>query len=110
MITVKKLKEKIESNDYDITNLNDEESELFNRIDTLNNHESKLVKHFNKKFYLILGVVEHTQTSEEMVVYKAMYGNYKKYVMPIDIFLSKVDKNKYPDIEQEYNFMFIELI
>lgn len=44
-----------------------------------------------------------------MVVYKAMYGDYKKYVRPIDMFLSKVDKSKYPNVEQTYRFEFIQL-
>lgn len=106
MITVK---EKIRKNDYDVSGLTDEEFELFNRVDTLNQYEGKLVKHFKDKLYLVLGVVEHTETGEEMVVYKTMYGDYKKYVRPIDMFLSKVDKIKYPDVEQEYRMEFIEL-
>lgn len=109
MITVKDLKQKVKNSGYDITGLNNEELELFNRIDELNQHEGKLVKHFKDKIYIILGVVEHTETGEEMVVYKAMYGDYKKYVRPIDMFLSKVDKSKYPKVEQTYRFEFVLL-
>ena len=39
-----------------------------------------------------------------MVVYRALYDDFKIYVRPYDLFVSKVDKNKYPDINQEYRF------
>jgi hypothetical protein len=109
MISVKELEEKLEKNNYDSSILNNEELELLNRVMLLRDHEGKIVKHFKDKFYLILGVVEHTETKDKMVVYKAMYDTYKKYVRPIDMFLSKVDKEKYPDVEQEYRFEFIEI-
>jgi hypothetical protein len=109
MITVKELTEKLRKNDYDITLLNDEECILYNKLSILDKHEGRLVKHFKNKLYLVLGTVEHTETGEELVVYKAMYGDYKKYARPIDMFLSKVDKVKYPNVEQEYRMEFIEI-
>lgn len=109
MITVKELISKLEENDYDTTLLNDEEYTLFNRLGTLRQYEGKLVKHFKGKFYLVLGTVEHTETNEELVIYKAMHGDYKKYARPIDMFLSKVNNEKYPDAKQEYRMEFVEL-
>lgn len=110
MITVKALKEKLEDLNYDITSLTDEETLLFQRLCELREHEGKLVKHFKGNFYLVLGTVTNTETDEEMVLYKAMYGKCKKYVRPIDSFLSKVDTEKYPDVKQEYRFEFIDLL
>lgn len=109
MLTIKQLQEKLEKLDYDTTLFTDEEYSLFNRFTILRGHEGKLLKHFKGKLYLMLGVFEHTETGEYMVAYKAMYGEYKQYVRPIDMFLSRVDKDKYPDIEQDYRFEFIEL-
>lgn len=109
MITVKNLKEKVEKLGYDITSLSDEEMGLFERIGQLNQYKGKLVRHFKGKFYLILDVAEHTETGEEFVIYKAMYGEYKTYARPIDMFLSKVDKEKHPDVKQKYRMEFIEL-
>lgn len=108
MLTVNKLKEKLERINYDITLLNPEEEQLFHRVGSFRKHEGKLAKHFKGKLYLILGTVEHAETGEELVIYKAMYGDYEKYARPIDIFLSKVDKEKYPEIDQEFKFEFIE--
>lgn len=109
MIIVKELKEKIKKADYDISSLSNEELELFERISQLNQHKGKLARHFKGKFYMILEIVEHTETGDELVIYKAMYDDYKKYARPIDMFLSKVDKEKHPTSEQEYRFQFIEL-
>lgn len=110
MITSKELSKKLEKFDYDLEKLTIEELEVFCRIDKLRKQKGKLVKHFKGKIYMIMDFVEHTETEEELVIYKAMYGDYKKYARPIDMFISKVDKNKYPDCKQEYRFQFIELI
>lgn len=109
MITVKELSKKLESLDYDLEKLTDEELEIVCRVDELRSHIGKLVRHFKGKIYIIMDFVEHTETDEELVIYKAMYGDYKKYARPIDSFISKVDKNKYPDYKQEYRFQLIEL-
>ena len=109
MISVKELNEKLKSFDYDLDKLTDEENEVFNKVYELREHKGKLVKHFKGNFYMIVDFVEHTETGEELVIYKAMYGNCKKYARPIDMFISKVDKNKYPDCKQDYRFQLIEL-
>ncbi|WP_133015030.1 DUF1653 domain-containing protein [Clostridium cuniculi] len=87
----------------------DEEYKLFERLSQLKRHEGKLVRHFKGKIYIVIGIAQHTETGEELVIYKAMYGDYKIFARPIDMFLSKVDKIKYPEVEQEYRLEFIEL-
>ena len=78
-----------------------------------------IVKHFKREtlketddpmsyLYQIIGVATDATTEEEgyqpMVVYKALYGGKYLFVRTIQDFFSKVDKDKYPNIKQEYRF------
>ena len=54
--------------------------------------------------YYIDQVAEHVHTGEQLVIFQEMWDKHRILAMPIDEFLAKVDKEKYPDIEQEYVF------
>ncbi|MBR2295280.1 MAG: DUF1653 domain-containing protein [Clostridiales bacterium] len=58
----------------------------------------------NNYLYEIVGIAHHSETGEDLMVYRALYGEGKMCARPIDMFLSPVDKEKYPDIKQEYRF------
>lgn len=64
----------------------------------------EIYTHFKGRRYLILDIAIHTETEEELVIYKAMYGTHKVYARPLNMFLSPVDKEKYPNEEQRYRF------
>jgi len=78
-----------------------------------------------KCHYMIPNVCKHTETKKDiliyefkdneryhfktmceskLVIYMALYNNFQMYVRPYNMFLSEVDKEKYPDIEQKYRF------
>lgn len=65
---------------------------------------NSIYRHFKGNLYLVEDLAEDSETGEMLVAYRALYGKCKLYVRPLDMFLSKVDKEKYPDIKQEYRF------
>lgn len=66
-------------------------------------NQGEIYRHFKGNLYEILAIAMHTETQEDMVVYKEVDGE-KTYVRPLDMFQSKVDKGKYPDAIQNYRF------
>ncbi|MBQ0008922.1 MAG: DUF1653 domain-containing protein [Firmicutes bacterium] len=65
-------------------------------------------KHFKGNLYKVIEIAKNTETNEMMVVYQALYGDYGIFVRPLVMFLSKVDKEKYPDSNQEYRYEKVE--
>ena len=61
----------------------------------------------NTYLYKILNIAVHTETTEKLVIYQAMYGDFQVYARPFYEFISKVDKQKYPEITQEYRFVSV---
>ena len=62
-------------------------------------------RHFKDNAYKIIACpVMHTETGEIYCVYQALYGSYGIYCRPLDMFMSEVDHEKYPQIGQKYRF------
>lgn len=80
-------------------------------------------KHFKDNYYYIVCVGHHSETKERMVVYRQIFkeevptGSHpfdyaplskEVYIRPLDMFMSEVDHDKYPDVKQKYRFEKVE--
>ena len=71
--------------------------------------KNRVYKHFKGDYYLVIDIATNSETGEEMVIYRELYNNGDLYVRPLNMFTSKVDKKKYPNVLQEYRFELQEI-
>ncbi len=50
-------------------------------------------RHFKGNEYEVIGVAKHSETLEELVVYKALYGEFGLWVRPKEMFLETIERN-----------------
>ena len=69
----------------------------------------RVYRHFKGDCYLVEDVARHSETGEEYVVYRKLYGDGSLWIRPKEMFLSEVDRTKYPDCPQRYRFELQEI-
>ena len=69
----------------------------------------RVYRHFKGDYYLVEGVANDSETGAPFVIYRKLYGDGWLWLRPLEMFLSKVEKEKYPDCPQEYRFELQEI-
>lgn len=66
------------------------------------------VQHFKGGFYKIVAIGTNTETEEKTVVYQSLKDQ-KVWIRPYEMFISKVDKDKYPNAYQPYRLIKVKI-
>ncbi len=67
-----------------------------------------IYRHFKNKYYIVEDVAFHSETQEEYVVYRQLYGKHSLWIREKSMFLSPIDKEKYPEVQQHYRFELVD--
>lgn len=67
-----------------------------------------IYRHFKDRYYIVEDVAFHSETTEEYVVYRRLYGDNSLWIREKKMFLSEVDREKYPEVKQKYRFELVE--
>lgn len=70
---------------------------------------NRVYRHFKGDHYLVVDIARHSETGEEYVVYRKLYGDGGLWVRPLAMFVEPVDRVKYPDAKQERRFELLDI-
>lgn len=65
---------------------------------------NRVYRHFKGDYYIVIDIANHSETGEQYVLYRKLYEDGSLWIRPINMFLSEVDHDKYPNVDQKYRF------
>ncbi len=68
-----------------------------------------IYRHFKGDYYIVVDIANDSETKDKVVVYRRLYGDGSLWVRPLEMFLSEVDREKYPNVKQKYRFELQEI-
>lgn len=69
--------------------------------------EGQIYKHFKGSLYRIVTIAVHTETSDKLVVYQSVEKPERVFARPLDMFMSEVDRLRYPLVKAKYRFTLL---
>lgn len=63
-----------------------------------------IYRHFKGNRYRVYACATDSETGRRYVFYRALYGEHECFIRPLDMFMSDVDQEKYPNATQRKRF------
>lgn len=68
-----------------------------------------IYRYFKGDYYLVEDLATDSETKEQYVIYRKLYDDNSLWIRPLEMFLSEVDRKKYPNVKQKYRFELQEI-
>ena len=65
-------------------------------------------RHFKGGMYKVVDIAVHSESSDILVIYRSVDDSTLVWARPLSMFLSEVDRHKYPLVRQRMRFQEVE--